>query len=84
MHCTKNLVNIDTHNIDGSERGTERGVHTLPHTRQAACPVDYGGGTGAMEGLGGASWSIWPGEELCGLCITSKCCRHGIRWAYIQ
>ena len=84
MHCTKNLVNIDTHNIDGSERDTERGVYTLPHARQAAGPVDYGGGTGATEGLGGASWSIWPGEELCGLCITFKGCRHDIRWAYIQ
>ena len=61
------VFHIDTHNIDGGERGAERGVHTLPHTRQAADPVDYGGGVGAAEGLGGASRSIWPGEELCGL-----------------
>ena len=78
MHCTKNLVNIDTHNIDGSERGTERGVHTLPHTRQAAGPVDYGGGVGAAKRLDGASRSIWPGEELCGFCITKEC----FSWMY--
>ena len=62
-----------TYSTNGGERGTERGVHTLPHTRQAAGPVDYGGGVGATEGMGGASRSIWPGEELCGLCITEEC-----------
>ena len=61
---------IDTHNIEGTEGNTERGLHTLPHTRQAAGPVDYGERGGAADRLGGASRSIWPEEKLCGLFIT--------------
>ena len=63
---------IDTHNIDGGERSTERGVHTLPHTRRATGPVDYGKGGGAADRVGGASRSIWPEEKLCGLCFTES------------
>ena len=72
------ISHIETHNIDGGKRSTQRGVHTLPHTRRATGPADYGGGVGAAEGLDGVSRSIWPGEELCGLCITeASCCRYG-------
>ena len=67
-----------TYSTNGGERGTERGVHTLPHTRQAACPADYGGGVGTAEGPGGATKSLWPGEKLCGFCIAEAgCCRYG-------
>ena len=59
----------ETYSIDGGEC-TGREVHTLPHTRQTASPVDHGCGVGTLEGLGGASKSFWPGEELCGICIT--------------
>ena len=64
----------DTHNIDGGENGTERGVHTLPHSRQAAGPVDYDGAAGALDGSCGASGSIWPGEELYSFCFTIDGC----------
>ena len=73
VYIALKTIHIDTYNIDGGERGTERGVHTFPHTRQGAGPVNYGGGTGAAERLGGASQSLWPGEKLCGLCITEEC-----------
>ena len=78
---------IDTHNIDGTEGNTERGLHTLPHTRQAAGPVDYGECGGAADRLGGASRSIWPEEKLCGLFITisrsyrSACIKGGGRFS---
>ena len=63
---------IDTHNVDGAEGSTERGVHTLPHTRRAAGPVDYGEGGGAVGRMDGASRSTWPEEKLCGLCLTES------------
>ena len=66
---------IDTHSVDGGERGTERGVHTLPNTRQTAGPGNCGGGAGTVEGPGGTRKSVWPGEEPCGLC-TTEYCRH--------
>ena len=74
---------VDTHSVDGGERGTEREVHIFPHTRQTAGPADHSGGAGAAEGLGGASRSIWPGKKPCGLCITGYCRRseqEGFVW----
>ena len=65
---------IKTHSVDSGKRGTERGIHTVPHTRWTAGPADHGGDVGTGEGLGGASESIWPGEEACGLCITPPSC----------
>ena len=69
-----------THRIDEGKRGTERRVYALPHTRQTAGPVDYGGGVGAAEGLGAASRSIWPREKVHGfsttVCTISSC-RYG-------
>ena len=62
----------DTHNVDRTEGSTEREIHTLPHTRWAAGPVDYGEGGGAAGRLGGARWSIWPEEKLCDLCLTES------------
>ena len=71
-------MHTDTHNIDGGEVGTEREVHTLPHTRRTAGPADYGGAARAAEGLSGASRSIRPGEKPRGLCFTrDSCFRHG-------
>ena len=71
-------MHTDTHNIDGGEVGTEREVHTLPHTRRATGPADYGAAARAAEGLSGASRSIRPGEKPCGLCFTrDSCCKHG-------
>ena len=61
---------IDTHSVDRAEGSTEREIHTLPHTRWAAGPVDYGEGGGAVDRLGGARRSIWPEEKLCDLCLT--------------
>ena len=60
----------DTHNVDGAEGNAERGIHTLPHTRWAAGPIDYIEGGGAADRLGGARRSIWPEEKLCDLCLT--------------
>ena len=74
----------DTHNIDGGENGTEREVHSLPHTRRAAGPADYGGAAGALEGCCGASGSIWPGEELCGFCFTKDSCFRWMEYAEIS
>ena len=71
-------IHADSYSIDGGEVGTEREVHTLPHTRQATDSANYGGAAAAAEGHSGASRSIWPGEELCGLSFTQDgCCRHG-------
>ena len=42
---------VDTHSVDGGERGTEREVHIFPHTRQTAGPADHSGGAGAQEYL---------------------------------
>ena len=64
---------IDTHNVDGAEGNAERGIHTLPHTRWAAGPIDYIEGVGAADRLGGARRSIWPEEKLCDLCLTETC-----------
>ena len=75
---------IDTHNIDGGENSTERGVHTLPHTRRAAGPVDNDGAAGALKGHCGASRSFWPGEELCGFCFTIDGCFRWMEYAEIS
>ena len=56
-------MHTDTHNIDGGEVGTEREIHTLPHTRRATGPADYGAAARAAEGLSDASRSIRPGEK---------------------
>ena len=70
-------MGIKTHGIDRGKRGTERGVHTVPHTRQTAGSADHGGGVGTAEGPVGASKCIWPGEKLCGLFIADDiCCRN--------
>ena len=77
LSCILGCNNIDAHKIDGGKRSTQRGIHTLPHTRRVAGPVDYSGGVRAAEGLDGVSRSFWPGEELSGLCITEpSCCRY--------
>ena len=49
---------VDTHSVDRAEGSTEREIHTLPYTRWAAGPIDYGEGGGAAGSLGGASRSI--------------------------
>ena len=70
IHYAKTRSYIDTHSVDGGERGTDRGVHTLPNTRQTAGPGNCGGGAGTVEGLGGTRKCVWPGEEPCGLYTT--------------
>ena len=68
-------MGIKTHGIDRGKQGTEGGVHIVPHTKPTAGSSDYSSGVGTAEGPDGASLSIWPGEEACGLCITlARCC----------
>ena len=67
-------MGIKTHSIDRGKRGTQRGVHIVPHTKLTAGSADYSGGVGTAADLSDASLSIWPGEEACGLCITPLSC----------
>ena len=60
--------------LDDEGECTEREVHTLPHTRPTASPVDHDGGVETLEGPGSATKCVWPEEESCGLCITLCTC----------
>ena len=68
----------ETHSVDGGERSTESEVNIFPHTRQTAGSADHGGCVGTLEGSGGASKSVGPEEESCGLCPADDIgCRNG-------
>ena len=71
-------IHTETHSVDGVKWDTESGVHSLPLSRQTAGSADIGGGVGTLEGVVGASKSVGPEEELCGLCSADDiCCRNG-------
>ena len=50
-----------THSVDRGERcGESLTVHSLPHARWAAGPVNYGGGVRAGDRPGCVGKSSWP------------------------
>ena len=73
---------IETHRVDGVKRDTESGVHTVPLSRHSAGSADHGGGVGTLESVVGASKSVGPEEEPCGLISTVKCCMSVCVCAY--